>query len=140
AKAAQDLQVIARIERQLPEARSVLEERRKREAYASAIAALNLPIFLLNVVLVLAAAIAAYLEGKARIVEGRLVHPAEAGLRARLEALEREWIEHWQEVRRLDARIQAGIARARYLAAAHPFRGWESKARRLEGVVPLFRA
>lgn len=140
AKAAQDLQAIARIERQLPEARSVLEERRKREAYASAIAALNLPIFLLNVVLVLAAAIAAYLEGKARIVEGRLVHPAEAGLRARLEALEREWIEHWQEVRRLDARIQAGIARARYLAAARPFRGWESKARRLEGVVPLFRA
>lgn len=140
AKAASEIEAIARVETRLPEARSALEERSKRAAYAAGITAMNIPILLLNIVLVLAAALAAYLANRETVTDGRAVDPRQIQLQTELARLRAEAREHRDALRDLGAEVQQELAKASYLLGARPLRDWEGKAERLRRVIPLFRA
>ncbi len=134
-----DYDAAQKIEGQLVDAQAVKDQRQSSADYASGISAMNFPIFLLNSVLVIVATAGAYLESNARI-ETRLADPKTSALQARLSSFQLEALTHRQKLRALDSDIQASLAKARYLAKSLPLRDWQAKAKRLEGVIPLFRA
>lgn len=140
ARARQDLDGIARAQRQLPEARTLVEERGKRAQYAAGIEAMNLPILVLNLVLVIAASLAAYLAKGETLEQRRLVDPRLRELDVELGRLREDAREHRERLRQLGADVLDRLALARRLLRARPLAGWEGKAQRLGGVVPLFRA
>ncbi|HET9985629.1 MAG TPA: hypothetical protein VFQ38_18650 [Longimicrobiales bacterium] len=140
ARARQDLDGIARAQRQLPEARTLVEERGKRAQYAAGIEAMNLPILVLNLVLVIAASLAAYLAKGETLEQRRLVDPRLKELEAELGRLREEAQGQRERLRQLGADILDRLALAQRLLHARPLAGWEGKAQRLAGVVPLFRA
>jgi hypothetical protein len=128
------------LEGQLESARTVVEERSKALAYASGISAMNFPILLLNITLVLTACASAYLESNAKIVETRLSDPRITELEDKIRALRLESISHNLRLRTLDSQIEANIANAKYLSLEPPLRDKEAKANRLCAVIPLFRS
>ncbi|HEX6939174.1 MAG TPA: hypothetical protein VF158_07150 [Longimicrobiales bacterium] len=140
ARAAGDLEAIAAVESQIPAARAVLADRERKLEYASGIAEMNVPILLLNVVLVLAAALASYLAKSDRITARRAAAPAVLALEERLGAARVRESEARRAFRDASERVVSSLARVRRLTEASPLRGWEAKAERLRGVVPLFRA
>lgn len=140
ARARGDLDAIARAQRQLPEARTLVEERGKRAQYAAGIEAMNLPILVLNLVLVIAASLAAYLAKGETLEQRRLVDPRLREVEAELARLREEAAGHRERLRQLGAEVLDRLALAQRLLLARPLAGWEGKAHRLAGVVPLFRA
>lgn len=140
ARESDDLDAIGRISRQLPEARDVVEERAERAEYAAGIQAMNWPIFFLNLVLVIAAALAAYLAKDESVVEERLRDARLLDLQAELLRLRAEARQHRDALRGIGQEVQDRLGLAHGLLHARPLRGWEGKARRLHGVVSLFRA
>lgn len=140
ARRAGELEAIAGAESRLPAARAVLEDRERKLEYASGIAAMNVPILLLNVVLALAAALASYLVKADRFTDRRAAAPAVLALEERLAAARSRAAESRGAIRGASERVVASLGRARRLVDAPPLRGWEAKAERLRGVVPLFRA
>lgn len=140
AREANDIAAIASIEPQLPTARAVLADRERRLQYASGIRAMNLPILLLNLVLALAAALASYLAQETRVTDGRREDPLELATLARLNALDERAAAAREAIREASREAHAALARAKRLLDSRPLRGWEAKAERLRGVVPLFRA
>ena len=69
-----------------------------------------------------------------------MVDPNIPELKSKLASLRIDVLNQRQSLRTLDATIQAAISRAKYLASTRPLAQWEAKARRLNAVVPLFRA
>jgi len=101
---------------------------------------MNLPILILNVVLALTAVTASYCVAAPKIVEGKLVDPVISELKSKAATLRLDIINQRQLLRTLDAQIQTGISRSKYLAGTRPLAEWRAKAQRLNAVVTLFRA
>lgn len=133
-----DIGQIEAVSQDLEDQRGIIALRMTDAEYALAVSSLNVPILFLNLVLILAAAAAAYLESKDRIVHQVRVRPKayDPGPALHLAG----------EVRRLRADltarsrdIQESITRVRQLCSSTPLKEWRAKAERLDGLVPLFR-
>lgn len=121
-------------------AREELRARQERFDYATGITAMNLPIFLLNLVLVISAAVAAYLSRGESVTKKNEVDPRLVELRATLARLRTDADDHRHALQELDGEIQTQLARVNYLLNSDPLHGWEGKTERLRRVIPLFRA
>ncbi|MEX2609217.1 MAG: hypothetical protein WEA24_04665, partial [Gemmatimonadota bacterium] len=86
ARAADDLTAVGQAQQELQVAETLYEQRFERAQYAEVIAVMNGPILLLNIVLALAAALAAFLVTRDS-VRGLLESPRAAALRARVQEL-----------------------------------------------------
>ena len=108
--------------------------------FARDIGMMNLPILVLNTVLAITAFIASYCVAAPKIIEGRLIDPLIPELRQKLSSLGMDAITQRQSLRTLDSAVQTAMARCKYLASTRPLEEWQAKAKRLNAVVPLFRA
>jgi hypothetical protein len=99
----------------------------------------NVPLLLLNIGLVLAAAMLGYLSYKHTVSDGRGEHPALAQLRTDRRTLQQEAHGTVQSGRSAESLARAAMSRAEHLMAASPLAEWRAKADRLNGVIPLFR-
>jgi len=125
---------------QLADAKSTMEVRASRAEYARRISSMNYPILLLNIVLVISAATLAYLESHATVTE-KGDSPANRGDSDLNTGNQQQHAsEEAKRISSLDIESQIWIAKAKYLAGLSPLRDWRGKAKRLEALVPLFRA
>jgi hypothetical protein len=138
ARAAEDLVAIGEAEQRLDDAQHMLAQRIDRADYADVIARMNWPILLLNFVLAVAAALAAYLATRDSL-HGRLDSPRAAELRRELRALRHGEARRREALARLDVAIRREFAAANYLLHSRPLQGWEAKLDRLRAVIPRFR-
>lgn len=134
-----DLVEVGRLEQQAASLHVLREQRIDRADYALVISRMNLPILMLNLALAIAAAAAGYLVTKDSL-RGVLVSPRAAALRERVHELRAETARRRSELARLDGAIERELHRADYLLRSKPLHGWEEKAKRLQAVVPRFRA
>ena len=133
-----DAAVVAR-NQEVMALRDVLLQHEEDARYASVVQSNNLPILLLNLALVITAAVLGYAYAHADLGEKRGEHPDIVRLRERCLELRGEQIMLDQEARAASAQAHLAASRVRHLLGAHPLRGWESKMRRLESIIPLFR-
>lgn len=140
ANKADDLAAISQLTNQLPPARAQVDDRRARAQYAAAIQAMNIPITGLNLVLIIASALASYLAANVAQTEGRLTFPRVERLEARLKELAGEEARYRVELREIAERIQAELGQADRLLHSRPLQGAGEKAKRLQSVIALFRA
>lgn len=140
ARQSDDLAAISRLTNQLPGAREQVEDRRARAQYAAAIQAMNIPITGLNLVLIIASALASFLAANVERTEGRLAVPLFERLEARLKELTTEEARCRVALRELAERVQAELGHADRLLHSRPLQGAEEKAERLRSVIALFRA
>ncbi|HEX7120675.1 MAG TPA: hypothetical protein VF212_17915 [Longimicrobiales bacterium] len=140
ARAAGDLGAIGEVNARLARARTALEARAQRAEYAAGIQGMNIPITMLNVVLVIAAAMASYLRASHSLTRRRLTDPRLLHVRERLELLRAEESRLRDAVRRAAREVQDRLGQADRLLHARPLTGWQEKADRLRGVIETFRA
>lgn len=116
-----------------------LQRHKDAAAYARTVQLNNIPILLLNIGLVLTAAMLGFGNAHADLGDGKDEHPDLVKLRDRCNELRREMVTVEAEARVAAGQARAGIGHVQHLLRADAMRGWESKLARLEGVVPLFR-
>lgn len=116
-----------------------LQRHQDDASYATTVQRNNTPILLLNLALIITAAILGFSYKSEDLGEKRGEHPGIAPLRVRQRELERELFDIVREGRSSAGLAQAAIGRALHLVRAEPLRGWESKQARLESVIPRFR-
>lgn len=121
---------------QLEEAVRVHED---AAAYAATVQLNNFPILLLNLGLVATAAMLGFGVAHADLDERTGEHPDLRVLRDRCNELRRELVTVDAEARAAVGQAHGAIGHVQHLLRSHPMRGWESKVKRLEGVLPLFR-
>jgi hypothetical protein len=134
-----NLAAVSQASRRISEQTQTLELHRDDAAYATTVQNNNVPLLLLNIGLVLAAAMLGYLSYKHTVSDGRGEHPALAQLRTDRRALQQEAHKTVQSGRTAESLARAAIGRAEHLIAASPLAEWRAKADRLNGVIPLFR-
>lgn len=139
AKQNQNAQAILDLTPRLESAQADAKEMEARAQYAQGIADMNMPVFFLNLVLVLAAVVASYLHAKAAETNELGPDPRIAELNEKLHALRREATDHRRALHQVDVEVQGHIARLNYLLRSDPLEGWEGKTERLRRVIPLFR-
>jgi hypothetical protein len=135
-----NLSKLPQLQQTLDEATTKLDDWRERDRFARDIEMMNIPIFLLNVVLSLTAITAAYCAAAPKLIEGKLEDPLIPELKAKLASLRMESVGQRQSLKALDTDIQNAISQAKYLARTRPLEDWEAKVQRLNAVVTLFRA
>lgn len=140
ARETDDLDRISQLTNQLPRARAQVEDRRARAQYAAGIQAMNIPITGLNLVLIIASALASYLAANVSRTEGRLALPRMDRLERRLKELAAEEARQRVELRQIAETVQAELGHADRLLTSRPLQGAEEKAKRLESVISLFRS
>ena len=126
-----NLAAVSQTSRRISEQTQTLELHRDDAAYATTVQNNNVPLLLLNIGLVLAAAMLGYLSYKHTVSDGRGEHPALAQLRADRRTLQQEAHSTIQSGRTAESIARAGIGRAEHLLAASPLA--ESGARRRIG-------
>jgi hypothetical protein len=137
-------QVILETTERLEDAKALREERNKRVIYASGISSMNFPILLLNLVLSITAAVGAYLHDSAHFVDLKITDPNidmnRDSFRLQIDSVKGEHRIRVQSMKGLACQIEADIATVHYLSHLDPHEDWRGKARRLEGIIPLFRS
>jgi hypothetical protein len=133
-----DAAIVARND-ELLQLRDVLVQHEEDERYAATVQRNNVPILFLNLALVITAAVLGYAYAYADLGEKRGEHPDLVRLRERCVELRGEQIALDHDARAAAAQAHLAASRVRQLLGAHPLRGWESKVRRLESVLPRFR-
>jgi hypothetical protein len=117
-----------------------LEVHRDDFGYAQTVQTNNMAILLLNIGLVLAAGLVGFLSAKFKLTNQFGADPRIAELRekqARIDAdLRTELANGYQSM----TAANAGIGRVQHLIRSSPLEQWPAKAKRLAGVIPLFRA
>jgi hypothetical protein len=134
-----NLAAVSQASRRINEQAQTLELHRDDAAYATTVQNNNVPLLLLNLGLVLGAAMLGYLSYEHTVSDGRGEHPALAQLRADRRTLQLEAHATVQSGRTSESLARAGLGRAEHLIAASPLAEWRAKADRLNGVIPLFR-
>lgn len=118
-----------------------LLERHKDDAgYARTIEKNNKAILFLNLGLILAAAVLGFGYARENLSDRRGEHPDLEVLRTRCAELRQEQVTMLSEARAALTKAGASEGAVRHLAHANPLATWESKAKRLQSVVPHFRA
>jgi hypothetical protein len=139
AQARQAIDEIGPANEALATLRDVRIQHEEDERYALTVQRNNVPILLLNLALVITAAVLGYAAAHADLGEKRGEHPDMVKLRDRCMELHREQLDVDQEARAAAAQAHAAVSRVQHLLGAQPLRGWESKVSRLESIIPRFR-
>lgn len=108
-------------------------------AYARTVEVNNLSIFLLNVGLIATAAMLGFGNAHADLSDRQGEHPDLVKLRDRCAELRRDIVTVDADARTAVGRARSAIGHVQHLLRSHPLRGWESKMKRLEGAIPMFR-
>lgn len=108
-------------------------------AYARTVEVNNLSIFLLNVGLIATAAMVGFGNAQEDLGDRKGEHPDLVKLRDRCAELRRDLVTTEADARTAVGQARAAIGHVQHLLSSRPLRGWESKMKRLEGVIPLFR-
>lgn len=124
---------------QVQDKQDAMDRHRDAAAFAKTVELSNFPILLLNLGLIATAAMLGFGNAHADLGDKRGEHPDLVKLRDRCAELRREMVSTEADARTAIGRGRAAIGYVQHLLRAHPLHGWESKMRRLEGVVPLFR-
>jgi hypothetical protein len=117
-----------------------LQVHRDDYGYAETVHRNNSAILLLNVGLVLAAGLVGFLSSKFRLTHQFGADPRIAELREKRSQLDKDVREQLANGYQSVTSANAGIGRAEHLIRSSPLDQWPAKARRLSGVIPMFRA
>jgi hypothetical protein len=108
-------------------------------AYAETVQRINNAIVWLNVGLVLAAMTLGFVYKKEDLTDRQGEHPSLRPLRAKLQSLEREALNHARAARISMSGAAAQTGRIYHLLESHPLREWQGKQDRLQSVILQFR-
>lgn len=139
AKAKNDHAEMSRLEQSIQTVGDALERHKDAAAYAKTVKLNNWSIFFLNLGLIATAAMLGFGNAHADLGERHGEHPDLVKLRDRCAELRRDMVTVEAEARTAVGHGRGSIGYVQHLLRSHPLRGWESKMKRLEGVVPLFR-
>lgn len=116
-----------------------LQQHQDDAAYAATVQRNNTPILALNIALLCAAIVLGFGVKKENLDDRRGEHPEIPRLRDRLGELELEKLDLARQAKEAQTHAEAGIARVMHLGQVDPVQGWESKALRLQSIIPRFR-
>ncbi|MGH8435065.1 MAG: hypothetical protein ACRERX_11405 [Pseudomonas sp.] len=139
ARTARDTRAVLLAQQQLEAASRIRYQRNERHEYGLTIASMNWPIFFLNLVVALTAAIAGFLASTDSI-SGHFEDPKLVGLRARLLELKKALLDRKAGISQKEAQILEQFSIAQHLLKSQPLAGWTGKANRIRSVIPLFRS
>jgi hypothetical protein len=122
------------------DAERTLTVHRDDYGYAQTVQGNNGAIMLLNIGLVLAAVLVGFLASSFKLTNQFGADPRIADLRAQRSALEADVRERLEEGYGAASAATAGIGRVEHLMRSSPLDQWPAKARRLGGIIPMFRA
>ncbi|MEO5567818.1 MAG: hypothetical protein ABIR92_04970 [Gemmatimonadaceae bacterium] len=108
--------------------------------YAQTVQGNNRAILFLNIGLVLAAALVGFLSSKFKLTNQFGADPRIADLKARRAQLDTDLRGQLSLGYESMAQSSAGIGRVEHLIRSSPLDQWPAKARRLSGIIPMFRA
>lgn len=117
-----------------------LEVHRDDFGYAQTVQTNNLAILLLNIGLVLAAGLVGFLSAKFRLTNQFGADPRIAELRGKQRQIDIDLRAELSNGYHSMTAANAGIGRVQHLIRSSPLEQWPAKAKRLAGVIPLFRA
>jgi hypothetical protein len=101
---------------------------------------MNLPILFLNLTLVIAAGLLAYLHRQETLGAGGPDHVRVQELRLRQESIRAAVAQARADVHQAMRSCLLGTARVRHLAGSRPLQNWRAKWEQLAALVPLFRS
>ena len=117
-----------------------LEVHRDDFGYAETVYRNNVAIMLLNIGLVLAAGLVGFLSARFRLTHQFGADPRIAELRVKRAQLDKDVREQLARGYQSVASANAGVGRVEHLIRSSPLEQWPAKARRLSGIIPMFRA
>lgn len=117
-----------------------LDVHRDDYGYAQTVQGNNRAILFLNIGLVLAAALVGFLSARFKLGSQFGADPLIAELKQKRASVERDAREQRATGYASVTAADAGIGRVEHLIRSSPLDQWPAKARRLSGIVPLFRA
>ena len=122
------------------DAERTLTVHRDDYGYAQTVQGNNGAIMLLNVGLVLAAVLVGFLASSFKLTNQFGADPRISELRARRSVLETDVREQLSVGYEAASVAAAGVGRVEHLIRSSPLDQWPAKARRLSGIIPMFRA
>jgi hypothetical protein len=134
-----DIGQVASLTQQIRDANRALGVHRDDYGYAQTVQSNNVPITLLNIGLVLAAALVGYLASGYKLANQFGADPRMAELRQRRAGFSKEAGEQLARGYECISAATASIGRVEHMIRASPLDEWPAKARRLSGIIPLFR-
>lgn len=117
-----------------------LEVHRDDFGYAQTVQTNNMAILFLNIGLVLAAGLVGFLSAKFKLTNQFGADPRIAELRAKQRQIDTDLRAELATGYHSMTAANAGIGRVQHLIRSSPLEQWPAKAKRLAGVIPLFRA
>lgn len=108
--------------------------------YAVGVERNNPSILLLNLALLISAAVVGFANARERVTNARGYDPEILRLEHELARLRTEAVGQRQAAREASGQIQTELSRVHHLLAARPLRDWPGKADRLRRVISLFRS
>jgi hypothetical protein len=117
-----------------------LEVHRDDYGYAETVFRNNGAILLLNIGLVLAAGLVGFLCARFKLTHQFGADPRIAELRAKRAQIDKDIREQLAEGYSHVTSANAGIGRVEHLIRSSPLEQWPAKAKRLSGIIPMFRA
>jgi hypothetical protein len=135
-----DIGQVSSYTQRVRDAERTLAVHRDDYGYAETVQGNNGAILLLNVGLVLAAALVGFLACSFKLTNQFGADPRIAELRVRRHELEKEVREQLSAGYAAVSSSVAGVGRVEHLIRSSPLDQWPAKARRLEAIIPMFRA
>jgi hypothetical protein len=138
--AGSNLAQVSMLTQSIRDGERTLEVHRDDYGYAETVHRNNGAILLLNIGLVLAAGLVGFLSAKFKLSHQFGADPRIAELRARRAQLDKDVRDQLASGYANVSSANTGIGRAEHLIRSSPLDQWPAKARRLGGIIPMFRA
>lgn len=135
-----DIGQVSSYTQRIRDAERTLAVHRDDYGYAQTVQGNNSAIMLLNIGLVLAAALVGFLASSFKLTSQFGADPRIAELRERRASLEKDMREQLSAGYAAVSSATGGIGRVEHLIRSSPLDQWPAKARRLSAVIPMFRA
>lgn len=135
-----DIGQVSSVTQRIRDAERTLAVHRDDYGYAQTVQGNNRAISLLNIGLVLAAALVGFLAASFKLTNQFGADPRIAELRERRASLEKDVRAELANGYAAVSSGTNGIGRVEHLIRSSPLDQWPAKARRLSGVIPMFRA
>lgn len=135
-----DIGQVSSYTQRIRDAERTLAVHRDDYGYAQTVQGNNRAILLLNIGLVLAAALVGFLASSFKLTNQFGADPRIVELRTKRAVLETDVREQLGDGYAAVSATTTGIGRVEHLIRSSPLDQWPAKARRLSGIIPMFRA
>jgi len=135
-----DIGQVSSVTQRIRDAERTLAVHRDDYGYAQTVQGNNGAIVLLNIGLVLAASLVGFLAAGFKLTHQFGADPRIAELRSRRLGMEKQTREELESGYAAVSKVTGAIGRVEHLIRSSPLEQWPAKARRLEGIIPMFRA